>query len=161
MAGLLALPGALALLALPGRPRTKLLIGLLAAGTVMAIATSESRTVILGTIFTLFAFALMSVTSKGGFKTIFALGAAGLIVYLVLGLLGSSTGRGSFDRYESISSPGTAVTTAYNYRRGTLEEVPGYMTEIPFGGGIGSSGPAGSFGGGNGVRRNGESEPTS
>jgi hypothetical protein len=37
--------------------------------------------------------------------------------------------------------------------------VPGYMAEIPFGGGLGSAGPAGNFAGGTAIKRDAESEP--
>jgi hypothetical protein len=92
---------------------------------------------------------------------VLALALTVVVAYTTIGLLSSSSEKGSFDRYSNISNPGKAATTAYEYRQGTLANVPKYMVQIPLGAGIGSKGPAASVAGGTEVKGlNGESEPT-
>jgi O-antigen ligase len=159
--GMLAIPAALGLLALSKRRGVRILTGMLAVGTVLAVATSEARTAVLGSVIAVFAFAGLTITSKGGLRTLLALGAALVIGYGAIALLSSSTESGSFDRYESISNPSKALSTAFNYRKDTLSKVPDYIVDIPFGAGIGSKGPAASVAGiGKGAELDGESEPT-
>ncbi len=159
--GLIAISAALALLALSRRPGLRILTALLAAGTVLAVATSASRTAVLGSVVAVFAFAGLTVTSRAGLRTVFAVGLAVVVVYATLGALTGGAEKGAFDRYESISSPGEAVSTAYDYRRETLSKVPRYAVEHPLGAGFGRSGPAGSVAGGPvGGGLDAESEPT-
>jgi hypothetical protein len=158
--GMFAVPAALALLVLTRRPGPRTLVALLSAGTILAVATSASRTAVLGSIIAVFAFAGLTVTSRAGLRTVLALGLALIVAYGTLSLLNSSAHQGSFDRYNSIKDPGEAISTAYNYRSNTLAKVPKFIGEIPFGGGIGSAGPAGSYAGGNEIKRDAESEPT-
>ena len=159
--GLIAVPAALALLALARRPGIRLAAAALSIGMVMAIATSEARVAILGSVVAVFAFAALTVTSRAGLRTVMVLGMTFAVTYATVGFLSSGTQQGSFDRYESISSPGKAVSTAYDYRRETLARIPVYATEFPLGAGIGQAGPAASFeGGGGGPHLDAESEPT-
>jgi hypothetical protein len=158
--GMFAVPAALALLVLTRRRGVRVLVALAAAGTILAVATSASRTAVLGSIIAVFAFAGLTVTSRAGLRTVLALGLALVVAYGTITLLSSSAQKGSFDRYNTIKNPGQAISTAYEYRSNTLAKVPTFIGEIPFGGGIGSAGPAGSYAGGNGVKRDAESEPT-
>jgi hypothetical protein len=158
--GMFAVPAALALLVLTRRPGSRALVALLSAGTILAVATSASRTAVLGSIIAVFAFAGLTVTSRAGLRTVLALALALFVAYGTITLLNSSAHQGSFDRYNSIKNPGEAISTAYNYRSSTLAKVPTYIGQIPFGGGIGSAGPAGSYAGGNEIKRDAESEPT-
>ena len=157
--GMMAVPAALALLALARRPGTRTLIVLLSAGVVIAVATSQARTAVIGSLIAVFAYAALTVTSRAGLRTVLAIGLVGIVAYGTIGLLSSNSDKGSF-RYESISGPGEAVSTAYEYRRDTLARIPTYAAEFPLGDGIGSHGPAASLAGGSGRKHDAESEPT-
>ena len=158
--GLIAIPAALALLALARGKRARLAMGLLTIGPVVAVLTSEARVAVLASVVAVLAFAALAVTSRAGLRTVFALCFALPLVYVLLGLVSSNSHQGTFDRYKSISSPSKAVDTTLAYRQSTYEKLPTYVAEIPFGGGIGSSGPAASVGGGPQGGRNAESEVT-
>jgi hypothetical protein len=161
--GFLAVPAALALLALPGPAlRWRLFAALLSIGVVMAVLTSEGRVHVLASVVAILAFAGLTLISRGGMRTLVGVVVGVVIAYVAIGTIFSHTSEGSFDRYNTITSPGEAVSTAYNYRKATLEAVPKYIAEIPLGAGIGSKGPAEGFGGGDigGKSLNGESEPT-
>jgi hypothetical protein len=159
--GMLAIPAALALLALSRRSGVRLATGLLSFGTVLAIATSEARVAVIGSVVAVFAFAALTVTSRAGLRTVLAVGLAVVVAYATVGILSSNAKhQGSFDRYESISNPSTAVSTAIDYRRSTFNQIPEYVVDFPFGAGIGTAGPATSVAGGTGQHLNAESEPT-
>ena len=159
--GFLAVPAVLALLALPLGWRTKAAVGVMAIGVVLGIASSASRTDVIAGIVAALVFAGLTVTSRGGVKTLVGVAAGLAIAFAALSVLSSDSEAGSFERYNTIASPGQALSTAYSYRSGVLAEVPNYIVKIPLGGGLGSKGPAGSFaGGGGGKGLNGESEPT-
>jgi hypothetical protein len=158
--GTLAAPAALALLALARRRRLRILTAVLSAGVLLAVATSASRTAVLGTAVAIFAFAALAVTSRGGLRTVFAVGLSVAVVYAGIGILTSETNKGSFDRYESISNPGKAVGTYFDYRSETLARIPKYVVRYPLGSGIGRNGPAASYAGGPGRGLDAESEPT-
>ena len=158
--GMIAIPAALALLALSQGIRFRILMVLLSVGTILAITSSASRTAVLGSVVAVFAFAALTVTSRAGLRTVIALGLALVIGYSTVGLLSKDSKQGSFARYESISNPSKAVSTAYKYRRDTLAKIPVYATSLPLGGGIGRNGPAASIGGGPGPGLDSESQPT-
>ena len=159
--GFLAVPAALALLGLAGNLAARIGIGALSVGVVLAIVTSAARIHVVGAVVALLAFAALTVTSRGGFRLILGIAVGLALAYFAVGTLVSDSEGGSYDRFSSISSPGQALSTAYDYRKDTLALVPTYATEFPLGSGIGSKGPAGSFaGGGGGKSLNGESEPT-
>lgn len=159
--GIIAIPAALALLTLSDRRRFRAATAVLAAGAVLGVATSEARTAVIGAVIAVFAYAGLTVTSRAGLRTLMAVAVALVIGYGTISLLSSGSERGTFDRYESISSPGKALSTAFSYRKATLSKIPSYVAEIPFGAGIGSKGPAASVAGtGSGSKYDGESEPT-
>jgi hypothetical protein len=157
--GMIAVPAALALLALYRRPGPRFAVALLSIGTVLAVATSDARTAVIGAVIAAFAFAALSVRSRAGLRTVVAVGIAVAVAYGTISLLSSSTSKESF-RYESISNPEKAISTAYEYRRATLDKVPTYATQFPFGAGFGSAGPAATFGGTSPRGLDAESEPT-
>jgi hypothetical protein len=159
--GMMAAPALLALLALARRNRLRLLAVALSAGVVVAVLTSQARTAILGTVFALAAFAIVAAAGRGGGRALGGLAIAGIVGYFVITTLTGSTSSSAFSRYQSIA-PSKAATTAVDYRKGTLGEVPRYMKDIPLGAGIGSKGPAAKAVGerGAGAAFNGESEPT-
>ena len=156
------MPAALALLSISGGGRLRPLILLLAAGAVLGVVTSEARVAVVGSVIAVLAFAALTVTSRAGLRTVFAVAVAATVAYATVGYFSANSHDGSLERYESIDSPAKALTTAYDYRRQTLSQVPVYIREIPLGAGIGSKGPAASVegGGAGGQGLNGESEPT-
>jgi hypothetical protein len=158
--GFLAVPAALALLGLRLRPRARIAVIALSVGVAMAILTSEGRVYVIAGVVAVLAFAGLTVTSRAGVRTVVGLAVGLALAYAAVGVLLSGSEEGAFDRYNSIANPGEAISTAYSYRSEVLSLVPTYMTQFPFGAGIGSSGPAGSFGGGSHRGLNGESEPT-
>jgi O-antigen ligase len=158
--GMIAIPAALALLALTRRRGIWAVSALLAGGAIVGIATSEARVAVLGSVIAAFAFAVLTVTSRGGLRTVFAIGLALIVTYATIGLVFSDSESGTFDRYESINSPGRAVSTALDYRKGTMARIPKYAVDFPLGAGIGQAGPASSVAGGNNRKLDAESEPT-
>jgi hypothetical protein len=159
--GMIAVPAALALLTLSRRRGVRPAAVLLSIGVVLAVATSQARVAVLGAVIALFAFAALTVTSRAGLRTVLAIGVTVAVAYGSITVLASDSQQGSFDRYSSISNPGEALSTAFNYRRETFAKVPTYARDFPLGAGIGSAGPAASVGGPP-VHRplNAESEPT-
>jgi hypothetical protein len=159
--GYLAIPAALGLLALSRSRGLRILAAMLAMGAVIGVATSAARTAVIAAFIAAFAYAALTVTSRAGLRSVMALGFASIVVYAALGILQSNTEESSFERYDSISNPAKAVSTAYDYRKGTLAQVPKYAVDIPLGAGLGSKGPAASLGTQTGgADLNGESEPT-
>lgn len=160
--GVLAIPAALALLTLARRRGFQVLAAVLGTGAVVGIVTSQARTSVMAAFIAVLAFAALTVTSRAGLRTVIAIAVAAVVGYATVSVLSSGAEKGSFDRYESISSPGEAVSTAYDYRRNTLSKIPEYIADYPLGAGIGSSGPGASYpGGGENVKTlDGESEFT-
>ena len=160
--GLMAVPAILALLAIAARPPVRAAVLLLAAGCVLGIVTSQARVAVVGAVVAALAFAALTVTSRAGFRTVMAVGLAGLLAYGTVTILEGDSDPGSFDRYGSIATPADAVATAYDYRSDTIALVPEYVADFPLGAGIGSKGPGASFtGSGTGGKGlNAESEPT-
>jgi hypothetical protein len=145
--GMIAVPALLALVALSGRRGVRMAATLLGVGVVLAIVTSQARVAIIGSIIALFAYAVLTVTSRAGLRTVFAIAATAAVAYGSISVLTADSSQGSFDRYSSIDSPGKALSTAFNYRSDTATRIPQYATSSPLGAGIGSAGPAGSLGG--------------
>ncbi len=144
--GVLALPGALALLA-TGILRRRWAAALLCLGALLAIATSLQRTAVLGAVFALLAFALLSFTA--GRRVTRALTALLVVVALAFALgsvLASDAGKGVFSRYDSIT-PSAAASTSVNYREKTLAQIPKDIENYPFGAGLAAVGAGRFFGG--------------
>ncbi len=158
--GMLAIPAALALLAISGGGPFRLLVLLLLAGAALGVLTSGARVAVIGSVVAVLAYAGLTVTSRAGLRTVVAVAVAALVGYGTVTYFAANGKEGSLDRYGSIDSPSKAISTAYDYRRETLEQIPVYIREIPLGAGIGSKGPAASRGGDGGAGLNGESEPT-
>jgi hypothetical protein len=158
--GLLAVPAALALLAVGGFA-TRVAAALLSIGVILAVVTSQARVALIGAVVAALAYAALSVTSRGAFRAVLALSLAVLVSYASISVLTSSSDEGAFDRYSDIA-PSKAANTALDYRRDTLSQIPNYVRDIPLGAGIGSKGPGGATGGRGtgGVGLNAESEPT-
>lgn len=144
--GMLGIPAAIALLgALRRRWRSALLMGILAVGIVLAVATSEGRGAILASFAALFAYVGLSVVSRRLLPTLGGLVAGGLVTFLVISLISGSASSGAFNRYSTIT-PGNVVSTAQSSRGFSISDVPKYAVEYPLGAGLGSTGPASGVG---------------
>jgi hypothetical protein len=144
--GVIALPGTLALLA-TARWRRRWLIPLLCMGALLAVATSLSRTAILGSIVTLLSFGVFSLSA--GRQVIRPLAAMMVVLVLAVVLvtvLSSTEGSSAFSRYTSIA-PEQVGTTAPSYKEISLKQIPNDIANDPFGFGLGTSGAASGFGG--------------
>jgi hypothetical protein len=159
--GTLALPAALALLALARRRVLRVLALALSIGAVLGVATSEARVAVVGSVCAVVAFMLLAISSRNATRAVAALAVGAAVGYVVISSLASSAQPGAFDRYASIA-PDRAANTAYEYRKDTLARTPQYMADIPLGAGLGSSGPGASATGGvtAGASLDAESEPT-
>lgn len=158
--GLIAAPAVLALLSLGGDRRVKIAVGALSIGVVMAIVTSQARVAVLASVVGILAYLVLATSSRRAFRVLLGLGLGLMIGYAAVSVLAASTSSHLFDRYSSIT-PGKALSTAYNYRSGTIAQVPEYMAKFPLGAGIGSTGPAADEAGGTGNSGlDAESEPT-
>ncbi len=115
---------------------------------------------VVGAVIAAFAFAALTVTSRAGLRTVLAIAVAVAVTYGTVGALTSDSSKGTFDRYQTISSPGEAVNTAVNYRSATLSKIPTYAAEYPLGAGFGEAGPAASVREGPNRHLDAESEPT-
>lgn len=141
--GVIAIPGAIALLATRGGGRTqRILAVLLVLGAVAAVATSLSRShVISGFVVVLVFAVLVGVTRPRQLPAALAgIALVGVLSALVVSQLVAGN-ENSFARYSSIS-PGEAIGTTIESRSGTISQIPIYAREFPLGAGIGSVGPA-------------------
>jgi hypothetical protein len=159
---LIATGGAIALLSLSRRGGIRALTIVLAGWVAIAIATSDARVAVLGSIIGVLAFAGMTVTSRAGMRTVLGIAGVVLVTGIAISALSSSSSNGSFDRYTTISNPVKAVGTAFSYKQDSWELVPTYASRYPLGAGIGSGGPAAAFPGASPVHGhlNAEIEPT-
>jgi O-Antigen ligase len=142
--GAVALPGALALLAL-GRfnRRQAFLAAALTPGAVVAIVTSQSRSVVVVAVVAVIVFATLALLAGQALRI-----ALGGLVALVLGLSAISfvghADEGAFYRYSSVQ-PGQLFGTTVDSRSHTISQIPKYAQQFPLGAGIGSVGPAAAF----------------
>ncbi len=145
--GLIALPGTLALLAFAGYRRRRWVAPLLCAGALLAVATSLSRTNVLGSIVTLVAFGGFSLSAgRQVIRPLLALLGLLLIATVIVTVLSSTEGSSAFSRYASIG-PEKVATAAPSYKEISLKQIPNDVANDPFGFGLGTSGAASSFGG--------------
>ena len=141
--GALAIPGALMLLSQTRglRPRLVVMIGLL--GAVAGVITSQARLAIVVAVVAAVGYGLLTASTPGRRRQVWALGAAMIVVYASVAIFTSAnSSSGIFSRYSGIS-----VTAFSQNRGGSLAIVPDYLVSYPFGDGIGRSGPAAGFGG--------------
>ena len=144
--GLLALPGALALLA-TSRGRRRWVGAVLSLGALIAILTSLGRLQVVGAAIAVIAFAMLaSIVGRRVSRPLAAV--LGVIVLAVpLGAVFVSTLRsGTFSRYESIS-PTNVASTSTSYKQSSWQRIPHQLGIAPFGVGLGTVGPVGGFGG--------------
>ena len=156
--GVLALPGALALLAAGGIRRKPVLALLLCVGALLAIATSLQREAVLGGVAALVAFAFLSLSAgRAVARPLGALLAIIATVVVFVLVVSSSFNSEVFSRYSSIS-PSSAGSTTVNYRAHTIAEIPTDIRHFPFGAGLATVGAAAGFGGEGTTRLSGESQ---
>ena len=139
--GALAIPGALMLLSQTRglRPRLFVMIGLL--GAVAGVITSQARLAIVVAVVAAVGYGLLTASTPGRRRQVWALGAAMIVVYASVAIFTSAnSSSGIFSRYSGIS-----VTAFSQNRGGSLALVPNYLVSYPFGDGIGRSGPATGF----------------
>lgn len=159
--GVLAAPAALALLTLGARRRrTYVALGFLAVGTVLAVITSQARTDIVACVVAVLAYVLLATSSRRALRVLLGIALGLGLSYAAVSVFTAHTSSHLFDRYSSIT-PGKVLSTSYNYRSGTIAQVPQYMAKFPLGAGIGKAGPAAAQVGGTGAYGlDAESEPT-
>jgi hypothetical protein len=158
--GLLAVPAALALLSLTRtRPILLTLATAGAAGTALAVVTSQARVVILGSVAVGLIYVILANRDRRRISTFVGIALAVCMLFFILSAIVDRSGTHVLDRYRTIA-PSTVVDTTVDYRKDTLALVPKYVVEIPLGGGLGTVGPAASVPGGNGRTFDAESEFT-
>jgi O-antigen ligase len=143
--GAVALPGALALLAL-GRfnRRQAILAGLMTPGAVIAIVTSQSRSVAVVGVVALLVFGMLALVAGQARRLMLAILAVGVLALAAVSFVGSQSGDGAFHRYSSVA-PSEVFGTTVNSRSDTIAGIPDYIRKFPLGAGIGSVGPAANF----------------
>ena len=145
--GVIALPGTLTLLAFAGLRRRKWIFPLLCTGALVAVATSLSRTAVLGAFVALFAFGGFSLSAgRQVIRPLMSLLGLLLIATVVVTVLSSTGGESGFSRYSSIG-PENVASSAPSYKEISLKQIPNDIANDPFGFGLGTSGAASSFGG--------------
>jgi hypothetical protein len=155
--GLLAAPAVVVMIGLASRRRATALATLpLAVGVVAAVITSQARVAVLGSVIAIVIYAALSTVSRRIVPLIVGLAVAGVLAVLAVGLV---AGNGSAFRYASIT-PDKALSTTYQSRKATFENVPLYIRKYPLGAGLGSVGPGFSGSRGEDKGLNGESEFT-
>jgi hypothetical protein len=144
--GVIALPGALALLA-TGRRRTRLLAVPLLVGAMLAVATGLGRLQVVGSVLAVVAFALLSLSAgRRAPRALTALLAMLAITVPFAAALVAVEGTGVFSRYASIQ-PSSVVATSASYKERSLGLIPHYISSAPFGFGLATAGAATTFGG--------------
>lgn len=154
--GVLAVPAALALVALSGRRRALRLVVPLGLVAALAIVTSQGRTVLLAGLLAVAAYALLAATTRRFAPVALALVASVGITVVVISFVSNGSTQGTFDRYKTIT-PSNLLSTTDKDRGNALGLLPTYAVDYPLGGGLGSAGPAAAAAGG-GRALNGETE---
>jgi hypothetical protein len=156
---LLAIPGGFVLLWLNRRRRAVWWIGGLLGAALLGVASSASRSAVLGAVVGLLVLPFLLELNR---RRLIVLGAvsASVLVLGTLAFLGlSRVEPAALDRFASIT-PTNLVTTVYDYRKDVAPLIPQYASTYPFGAGLGSVGPGASVSGGANVSLNSESEFT-
>jgi hypothetical protein len=127
----------------------------------LAVVTSQGRTILVITFLGVLTYILMSTVSKRLIPTLCGAALAFLVsIAVILPLLGGSS-SGQFDRYRTIT-PAKLLSTTSDSRGISIAQIPKLIGSQPMGVGIGFAGPAAGFGGAvKGDRQaNGETGPT-
>jgi hypothetical protein len=142
-AGVLAIGGVFALVTYVRRSRFVLLSIVMAVGVALAVVTSQQRAAVVGAVLAAVAYAALVTLGRNRLSNLAGVAAIGVIAYIVIATFASHTNTAALSRYRSIA-PGSAVTTAYQYRIGDLSQAPTYIAHYPLGAGLGSVGPGAS-----------------
>ncbi len=143
--GLVALPGALALLAI-GPLRRRWPVALLGLGAILAVMTGLGRTQVVGATAGVLAFAALSLSGGGRVSRSLVAMLAVMLLALPLGLvIASIEGSGIFNRYASVA-PGNVVESK-DKKTSEFTSMPHQIEAAPLGVGLGTVGSAGGFGG--------------
>jgi hypothetical protein len=157
--GLLALGPTVALITLARRYATGKVALLLCWGPLLGIVTSQGRTIIIASVVTLLSYVALTTAARRLVPTMGAVLTLGLVAVVGLSTIHGSSQSGSWDRYKTIA-PSKLLDTADNSRGVSIARIPALAVEYPFGGGLGSVGPAGKFDGGGRVGLDGETQFT-
>ena len=140
--GAVAVCGLLALASLALRRRYLLFAVVMSIGAVLAIVTSQGRGVIVASVIIVFAFGLITVTSRSRLTSLLGLALAVTVsVFVVQAIIGSAGSSGV--RYKALS-PSSLVQTTNQARGVSIGRIPQNMVTYPFGAGLGVAGPAAS-----------------
>jgi hypothetical protein len=162
--GMLAVPAALALIMARARARPAVVVATLglAGAAVVGVLTSQARVALVSAVLAALAFGVLASVSRRVIGTLVAL-LLTLAVATTAVTLVTDASDNPFRSYATVT-PDRVVATTYDYRRDTLSAIPDYAVDFPLGAGIGSTGPAGGYGGPThstrGSSLNAESEPT-
>jgi hypothetical protein len=154
--GALALGGILALASLDTSRRYLLFAVVMAAGATLAIVTSQSRGVVVGSVLILLAFVLLTATSRNRLTSLVGLALAVTVSVLVVQAIIGSVGSSGV-RYQALS-PSSLVQTTNRARGKSIAAIPHNMVTYPFGAGLGVAGPATSAPGGSALTGNVDAE---
>src|SRR5207244_6647212 len=139
--GLIALPGALALVAI-ARRRQRWIAVVFSLGALIGVAVGAGRLQLVGAGIAAVSFALLS--SLAGRNTSRTLAALLAVVALAIPagvVFASAVGNGTFKRYESLSF------SSSSYKAPLWKNIPHVLSQAPFGVGLGTAGSAAVFGG--------------
>jgi O-Antigen ligase len=139
--GATAIPGGIALLLTYRRRRWPLaLVAIGLIGALVGVLTSQSRSAVITAVVAVLAMLGLMAVGRQAKRSLVGFGVAAALACLTVMVI-SSHDEHAFHRYKSIT-PARAASTTFESRAGTWEEIPAYITTIPFGAGIGSAGPA-------------------
>jgi hypothetical protein len=140
LTGMIAICGIFVLAAFSRRRVYQLLAIAMALLAIVAIVTSQGRTVIVGSAITVIAFCVLTMAAGSRLKSLSGLTTvlvvSGLVAVAVIG----AAGVGGF-RYSGLS-PTSLVATTTSARGASIAAVPHNIRTFPFGAGLGTGGPA-------------------
>jgi hypothetical protein len=142
--GLLALPAVIALISLY-RGRWRSVAITLGFAVILAIVTSQARQVMIAAFLALVGYVILTVVSRRLIPTLAGIAAVAVMLGLAASLSSNAAGRGAFDRVEEIA-PSRLLESASEQRGSSLVLAPTMAAQYPLGAGLGSVGPAASFG---------------
>jgi hypothetical protein len=146
LVGMIAICGILVLAAFSRRRHYQLLAMALALLAIVAIVTSQGRTVVLGSGITVIVFCMLTLTAGSRLKSLSGLVIVLTVSALVVVALVGVAGAGGF-RYGGLAPSGIISTTS-SARGVSIDAIPDNVAAYPFGAGVGTAGPASGSPGG-------------
>jgi hypothetical protein len=137
---MLALCGILALAAFSRRRRYQLFAVAMALLAVVAVITSQGRSVVVGSVLTVLAFAALTLKAGNRLKSGSGFAIMALAIALVVAAVVSAGGNDGL-RYQGLAPSGIVDTTA-SARGLSITAIPHNLVTYPFGAGVGTAGPA-------------------